>query len=403
MTKSVSAKAHFRCQFYCFGPHLPTCKLWSSQLRFLGTGPLRRRSTWTMLVFSTLFSFYAYSFPENVRRGYGNCASCHVSPTGGGLLTPYGDHAAAEFLNTWKIEEDHKAEEAQAAPSFLWGGNVRGLAYMSNNGLFKKKGFIPMQVEGEVAYKFFEKYTAVFSAGVYDRAVQAQRFYLLANFTDHLYARIGKFFPAYGIFTDDHSIVTRKGIGFNEGRETENVEVGLVGELGEIVVDGIVGESSDKFSANEQGATVRAAWYAKGKSQIGASFLSTSSSVWKRTMYGLFAIAGITKSFYVLTEVDQEWKKSADQNEISTPGNTRLLTYNKIGWEFLPGVHSFVTYENSLPTKGAFEPRLWGYGPGVQWFPIEHLEFLAQWQKKYNSFYPSQPGSLATLMLHYYF
>lgn len=197
--------------------------------------------------------------------------------------------------------------------------------------------------------------------------------------------------------------MTSKGIGFNEGRKTENLEIGLVGEVGEVVVDAVLGEASDKFSANEQGATVRAAWYAKGKSQIGASFLSTSSSVWKRAMYDLFAIAGITKSLYVLTEIDQEWKKHANKNEISTPGNTRLLTYNKVGWEFLPGIHSFVTYENSIPTKGSFVPRLWGYGPGVQWFPIEHLEFLAQWRKKYTSAYPNQPGNSAILMLHYYF
>lgn len=193
-------------------------------------------------------------------------------------------------------------------------------------------------------------------------------------------------------------------MGFNEGRETESVEIGLVGEVGEVIVDAVLGEASDKFFANEQWATVRAASYAKGKNQIGArALLSISSSVWKRTMSGLVAIAGIAKSLYLLTEVDQEWEKPADKNEISTPGNTRLLTYNKAGCEFLPGVHSFVTYEDSLPTKDSFRPRLWKYGSGVPWFPIEHLEFLAQWQKKYTSFYPNQLGSLAILMLHYYF
>jgi hypothetical protein len=32
----------------------------------------------------------AYGLPVMVRLGYGNCASCHVSPQGGGLLTEYG-------------------------------------------------------------------------------------------------------------------------------------------------------------------------------------------------------------------------------------------------------------------------------------------------------------------------
>ena len=356
-------------------------------------------------LFCLCVSVNLFSFPENVRRGYTNCSSCHISPTGGGLLTPYGEHAAAEFLNTWKFSEDPKKEEENqgAEARFLWGGNLRGLGYISNNGIYKEQGVIPMQIEGEVAYRFLEKYTAVFAAGVYDKAVQAQRYYLLANLNEHVYLRGGSFFPAYGIYTDNHSILTRKGIGFHEGRESTNVEVGLVGEVGEIVMDAILLDPSDNMSANERGATARAAWYAKGKSQIGASFLYTSSAVWKRTMYGFFAIAGLTKTVYVLSEVDQEFKKPAVASEVSTPANTRVLTSNKLGWEFLPGVHSFVTYESSVTMQGTFDPRVWTYGPGFQWFPIEHLELLTQWQKKYNSAFSSQVGNSAILMLHYYF
>jgi len=358
--------------------------------------------------FAIILSSQILAFPENVRKGYASCASCHTSPTGGGLPTSYGMHASEEFLNTWKINADKDKEnsekEPQAESPLRWGGNLRGLGYLSNNGIYKGKGFIPMQIEGEASYQLWEKYIGVFSAGYYDRSVQAQRYYLLANLTENLYIRGGKFFPAYGIMTAEHAIVTRKGIGFNEGRESENIEVGLLGETGEIVVDAILSEASDdNISTNEKGFTLRTAWYAGGRSQLGVSFLSTSSKVWQRTMYGLFAIAGLTQSVYLLSEVDQEFKKATDKDEISTPGNTRLITYDKLGWEFLPGLHALATYESSVNTKGSFNPRLWSYGPGLQWFPISHLELLAQWQRKYNDAYPNQPGSLATLMVHYYF
>ncbi len=358
-----------------------------------------------IMILSTSFNSALYAFPENLRKGYTNCASCHVSPTGAGLLSPYGETASAEFLNTWKLSEDKETStsEPPSTPSLLWGGNIRALLYSKNNGLFVSKGFMPMQIEGEIAYKFLDYFTAAFSGGVYDKDFQTHRYYLLANLNEHLYVRIGSFFPAYGILTAEHSIVTRKELGFNQGRESKNFEIGLIGQNGEIVIDSVLSEASDGISAQEQGLTARAAWYGLEKSQIGMSFLSSTSHIWRRTMTGVFIITGLTQSLYLLAELDNEIKKAIDSNEISTPSNTRLVSYNKLGWEFLPGVHSFFTYENSVNTKGDFNPRLWSYGPGLQWFPIEHFEFMLQGQKKYNSFYPKQPGSLLTLMLHYYF
>jgi hypothetical protein len=32
----------------------------------------------------------AYALATMIRLGYTNCAVCHLSPQGGGLLTPYG-------------------------------------------------------------------------------------------------------------------------------------------------------------------------------------------------------------------------------------------------------------------------------------------------------------------------
>ncbi len=42
-------------------------------------------------VFLVLFAASpAFSLPTMIRLGYNNCAACHVTPQGGGLLTPYG-------------------------------------------------------------------------------------------------------------------------------------------------------------------------------------------------------------------------------------------------------------------------------------------------------------------------
>ena len=37
-----------------------------------------------------VFAGTASATPNLIRLGYTNCASCHLAPQGGGLLTPYG-------------------------------------------------------------------------------------------------------------------------------------------------------------------------------------------------------------------------------------------------------------------------------------------------------------------------
>ena len=43
----------------------------------------------------------AEAFPELTRHGYASCIACHVSPNGGGVLTPYGRNLSLDMLSTW--------------------------------------------------------------------------------------------------------------------------------------------------------------------------------------------------------------------------------------------------------------------------------------------------------------
>jgi len=54
---------------------------------------------------SATFLFFAATvadaFPELTRHGYVSCTACHVSPNGGGAMTPYGRGLSRELLSTW--------------------------------------------------------------------------------------------------------------------------------------------------------------------------------------------------------------------------------------------------------------------------------------------------------------
>ncbi len=355
------------------------------------------------LISILLFSGLASAFPENVRYGYASCSTCHVSPTGGGALTDYGQGASEEFMSTWFFKNENQPFHGYVniPKNMIVGGDVRALAFTRDAVAFKENRAFPMQVELEVGARLTDQILAIGSVGFYDSDLQTQSHYVMTNVNDNVYARLGRFFPAFGIRTPEHAIATRKGLGFNQGRESYNLEAGFIGEKGEIIVDAILRSGQFALGNEERGWSLRTAWYVGNMSQIGVSAYGGRGLIWDRQIYGLFAIAGLTKEIYILSEIDHEIKKPTDKDDPSTPVNKRLVTYNKIGWEFSKGIHLFASYDSSVPQEGEFDPRFYQYGPGLQWIPRPHLEFTAQGQLRYDETWSRKLGNVATLMLHY--
>jgi hypothetical protein len=64
------------------------------------------------VVLGLLWARGAYALPTMVRIGYGGCATCHISPQGGGLLTEYGrgvDDAQSLRAGEYRPQEDERA------------------------------------------------------------------------------------------------------------------------------------------------------------------------------------------------------------------------------------------------------------------------------------------------------
>jgi hypothetical protein len=346
----------------------------------------------------------AAAFPENVRYGYASCSTCHASPTGGGVLTPYGREASEEFMGTWSRKgENALLEGAVRPPDWLnVGGDIRTLSVALDNGAYKEKAAFPMQAEVEFAVRFGQYLTGVMAFGAYDTDAQFQRMYLLSNINDHVFVRLGRFFPAFGIYSAEHDIPTRGGLGFDVEQESYNVEAGYMGEQGEIILDSIFKSGSRDPADKETGASLRAAWYAGGKSQVGLSLLSTKGNIWNRQVGGVFAVTGLTKSSYLQGEIDAESKRPEHTDDVSTGKNQRFVTYEKVGWEMLRGLHLLATYEASRSRQGHFDPNEWAAGPGLQWFPRPHFELLGQVQQKYDERWSHKHGYEAFVMGHYY-
>jgi hypothetical protein len=67
----------------------------------------------------------ASALPTMIRLGYADCAACHVSPQGGGLLTPYGKGIdAAQSLRRRDVIPDERPERLLYDVRFVLSGNL---------------------------------------------------------------------------------------------------------------------------------------------------------------------------------------------------------------------------------------------------------------------------------------
>ncbi len=312
---------------------------------------------------------YAMAYPEQgVRLGYGGCNSCHVSPTGGGVLTNYGRSLSGEMA-TWAPWDESKILVDQVAV----GGNSRYALLKTPSGTRK---FV-MQQDLELALRLAPTVWVDASYGQYGavRERQARRNFVLWTPTENVSLRAGRFFPAYGIMTPDHTTATRQGVGFGEGDETYNLEVSAHSALGEIVVTDTFGGDENVamtkrdgylVRAQQPGFAARATAYVASKAYAGASYWYHSDALNDTLVAGPFIAYAPTRSLYLLAEADRRKVMSTSTREATPPVDVAWLL---AGWEAYRGVHLRTTAEYDK------SPR---YGAAIQLLPTTHTEFIAQ-------------------------
>ena len=344
-----------------------------------------------------------YAFPENVRQGYVSCQSCHISPTGGGVLTRYGQRTAEEFMSTW-------ADEGEAAflngavdlpEEVAIGGDFRALAIHKDNQVYHVQRGFPMQADIELAYTPMDELSAVASFGSYDGTPDSRRHYLMYRPNDNVWIRGGLFFPAFGIQVADHSASIRKRLNFNQGQETYNLEFGYISEAYELIADAILGREAEGIS-REKGFSGRAGLFLGERSLVGISLLQAENDVWKRSVISPYAIIGFSPTLYLLAQTAWETKDAAISDDPSLPKHSNLHSYMKFGWEWYRGVHLFLNVDDSHSIDKDYLGRQQSIGPGVQWLPRPHLEIEARVEVKLDRSFSSKYGEQATLLLHYY-
>lgn len=339
------------------------------------------------------------AFPELTRHGYTQCAACHFSPSGGGLLTPYGRELSAELLSRWSYKGE--AGPLHGLISKSWaekgvhlGGDVRAVQIHRESAVERSGQLFLMQAQLDAAYQKQNILIAV-SLGEIEKPMDkvkrtnafSPQYYAQAQLTDQLSVRAGRFQPQFGIRIPDHTIISRGFMGFPPDLKRDTVESNYLSEnwSGSLAFTQTVPAES---GAREQKAAVANASFSptdKSKIVAGAWRGENRGKSWDLQFVG--AIVGWSADFFTLFEIDR-------QELNSTPSVAALA---RTGYELTRGLVPYVQWQALEPIIA--QPRTHAWTAGVQFFPRPHFELHGQWTRV-NA--PLSNSDQAYLLFHYY-
>ena len=356
------------------------------------------------------FSHPAHAFPEMVRYGYVNCNSCHVSLTGGGLLNDYGREISREKLALFK-SSDEKSTEQDFAYGALdgtdfqkyikAGGDVRSVYYYVDTPTTKTAQTIFMQGDLEAAY-VSKRLTIDGTLGSeqpgYAQNVQfvSRRHYLSYAATDEFSVRAGKYIPAYGINTDNHTALTRDPLQLGPDHESYNLEASYQTENWSVIATGLFGRFDDQQSVQDRGGAVQGSYSPNEHMKLGANVWYGKQLSQSRTLAGPFAMIGLTNKLYFQTEVDFQFIRAP-----SIPQNG-VETTQKLSYELLEGIWAFGQQEYGKSDYIAQIDATETYGFGFQIFPRSHFDFQLFYEKSRLGGTTADFDDVAWFMAHFY-
>lgn len=367
---------------------------------------LRRWLVVAIMALGTLVRLPAGAFPDLIRHGYVNCSSCHLSPTGGGMMNDYGRALSRELLSASGGEREaeflHGLLPENSLNSWLrLGGDVRILQLHREDPDRKVGRTIPMQANLDVAV-VGERFSAMMSMGQPDQVTRgirpvAPKYYVLWNARDELSVRAGKFMPAFGLNVPYHTLPTRQGLSLGAGQEREALEIVWSGELWNFAAS--VSRSARELAREQREdlATLQLHRTLGGSHRVGVSLASGSSPSQKREAASLHGAFGFNERWAYLSEFT--WQTVAT----SASNSTGLYHFSQLLWEARKGWNFYVMEDYQLGDLGDTRTLADGRGAGLRYFPRPHIELDFAWFKRRKAIIADRYDDEAWLLLHYYF
>ena len=268
---------------------------------------------------------------------------------------------------------------------------------MKKNTVVDKYRSIFMQGDLEEAVKV-GKFTVDASAGFSEKQFLSRRHYVMYNFNEALAVRVGRFYPAFGIQTPDHIIATKRGLGWDERGESYNAEVSYIKENFSLFATAIAGRPDNDALEKEYGGALMGSYTLTPTSKIGASYYIGENDYGRHHLFGPYAIIGFTQHFYLLSEIDG----TVFYPETGARTQSGFVDYQKLGYEFIKGLHVYVSQEFQNADMSSDAGREDAYTVGLEFYPRPHFEFILAYQKYRMPSISENFEDFAWLMAHFY-
>jgi hypothetical protein len=181
--------------------------------------------------------------PMFLSRQYARCATCHVNPAGGGLLTQYGRSLSHVELSTLSAPQPAHGEDEEAPPgeeSFLFGalGDHLGPVQLGVHlrpstlhvefpgGSVNRNFLMAADLIGAVQTRGWTMYGSVGREPEDNGGKLASHEYWVGRFPESGFGfRVGRFLPAYGIRFADHTSYNRAYLGLTQYEQVLGLEL----------------------------------------------------------------------------------------------------------------------------------------------------------------------------------
>ena len=336
-----------------------------------------------------------------IRHSYTQCQSCHVDPSGSGVLTPYGRATGDVFL---PIQWGEPRSGDDPSAQFLWGaaplpneialgGDIRVMRLSQKVGeapLQNKIIYMQLDAEAGLITEHFVASASIgfapegalgaaLTRGTDDNLTSRQHWLGYAPIPGSLMIRGGRMNLPFGIRSIEHTLWTRA---FTRTSINDDQQYGLSlafetpilrGEL--MAIAGNLQLRPGEY--REQGYAGYVEWPASDRFVLGASSLLTHRDLDPRRLRKTFHQAhGLMARWQTPFEplvVLTEWDYALESPE-GQPWRNGFVGYAQADLEPLRGIHFLVTFEaNNIGTRAA---RYSSYGTWLSyaWFFAPHAD-----------------------------
>ena len=326
--------------------------------------------TFFFLLTTTVLASTAWAEPMFLAKQYPRCPACHYSPSGGGLLTPYGRLLSHRELSTTRGTAEAPApgaaDDVHGEQAFLYGalGNALGPVHLGlevrpshlriafpgghqdMNLLMNLDVSGAVQKNGWIAYGTLGREppnAAVRNGRTLPNSAFISYEHWISYQTDEGFQiRAGRFLPAYGVRFADHTTYTRQALDFDRNDQVYGVEASYT--MGPSLVQAMVSPGKAEailHDRDHRGFSTAGRWQfdlAPRATIVGSAFYRDATELDPRSgaVGGAFGLAP-TSRVSIWTEVDAHLQtKAAGGRSWAMVNETSVEVYRGIWLKFTP-------------------------------------------------------------------